>query len=65
MQDKILATVEKKNQVKTLELSIKNFGVVDLGLVHVPIKELDAWLKILYGYKLISIKFKNHVVKFY
>ena len=65
MEDKILATVKSKNKVKTLELTIKNFGTVDLGLAQVPIKEVDVWLRILYGYKLLSVKFKDHTVKFY
>ena len=65
MQDKIFATVKKGKVVKTLSLSIGNFGTVDLGIAVVPIKEIDAWLKALYGYKLLSVKYRDHTVKFY
>jgi len=65
MQDKILATVKKGRQVKTLSLSLGNFGTVDLGIAIVPVRELDSWLKALYGYKLLSIKHKDHTIKFY
>jgi len=67
MQDnKILAVIKKKNgEVSALRLSLRNFGTVDLGLAQVPIKELDSWLRTLYNYKLIKIKYKDHTVKFY
>ena len=67
MQDnKILAVIKKKNgEVSALRLSLRSFGTVDLGLAQVPIKELDTWLKALYNYKLIKIKYKDHTVKFY
>ena len=65
MQDnKILVTVKKNKQVKTLNLTLGNFGTVNLGLVVVPVKELDTWLKILFGYKLLSVKYRGKVVKF-
>ena len=65
MQDnKILVTVKKNRQVKTLNLALGNFGTVNLGLVVVPVKELDTWLKILFGYKLLSVKYRGKVVKF-
>jgi len=65
MQDnKILVTVKKNRQVKTLNLTLGNFGTVNLGLVVVPVKELDTWLKILFGYKLLSVKYRGKVVKF-
>ena len=65
MQDKILAVVKKGRQVKTLKLSLENFGTVNLGLAVVPVKELDSWLKTLYDYQLLSIKYKDHTIKFY
>jgi len=65
MTEKILAVVKKGKQIKALSLSLRPFGTVDLGLATVPVKELDIWLRNLYGYKLISIKYKNHAVKFY
>jgi len=65
MNDKILAQIKNKNgKEKTLALSLQNFGTVDLGLLIVPIKELDIWLRVLYGYKLLSIKYKDKIIKF-
>ena len=64
MTDKILAVVKKGRQIKTLKLSLENFGTVDLGLLIVPIKELDIWLRMLYGYKLLSIKYRDKIIKF-
>jgi len=65
MQDnKILVTVKKNRQIKALELSLGSFGTVDLGLAVVPIKELDTWLKTLFGYKLLSIKHRGKIIKF-
>ena len=65
MADKILAIVKKDRRVKTLNLTIGNFGTVNLGIAEVPIKEIDSWLKVLYGYKLLSIKYRGKVIKFY
>jgi len=62
--NKILVTVKKNRQVKALELSLGNFGTVDLGIAVVPMRELDTWLKMLYGYKLLSIKYKGKIIKF-
>jgi len=65
MTDKILVIVKKKNkEVKALKLAIGNFGTVNLGLCEVPIKELDIWLKKLYNYQLLSVKYRGRVIKF-
>jgi len=64
MTEKILAVVKKGKQIKALSLSLRPFGTVDLGLATVPVKELDSWLKILYGYKLLSVKYRGKVIKF-
>jgi len=64
MQDKILVVVKKGRKVKALELLLESFGTVNIGLAVVPIKELDSWLKVIYGYKLLSVKYRGKVVKF-
>jgi len=66
MTDKILVIVKKKNkEIKALKLAIGNFGTVNLGLCEIPIKELDIWLKKLYNYQLLSVKYRGRVIKFY
>jgi len=64
MNNKILATVKRGREVKTLSLTLSNFGTVDLGIAIVPVKELDSWLKILFDYKLLSIKYNGKIIKF-
>ena len=65
MTDKILVIVKKKNkEIKALKLAIGNFGTVNLGLCEIPIKELDIWLKKLYNYQLLSVKYRGRVIKF-